>query len=181
LRRDEQQVLLLLARTTIDRYLTGETAPLVRGLGPRLEIRQGAFVTLHDHHGRLRGCIGHMAEDTPLGQVVGKMALQAAFADRRFDPVAPGELERLHLEISVLTPRRAVTGPQDIAVGRDGVVIARDGRSAVFLPQVAVEQGWDLATTLTQLCRKAGLPPDAWRLEGTSFWTFQAEVFAEDR
>lgn len=49
---------------------------------------------------------------------------------------------------------------------------------AVFLPQVAPEQGWDLPTTLSYLSQKAGLSANAWR-EGAQFETFQAEVFHE--
>ena len=58
------------------------------------------------------------------------------------------------------------------------MTLSRNGRSAVFLPQVAREQGWDLATTLTHLARKAGLPPDAWK-EGAAFTVFEAQVFHE--
>ncbi|MBU2502439.1 AmmeMemoRadiSam system protein A, partial [bacterium] len=128
--------------------------------------------------GQLRGCIGHMAEDIPLGQVVGAMAIQAAFNDRRFQPVTARELEDLDIEISVLTPFRAVSGPEAVVVGRDGVVLRKGGRSAVFLPQVATEQGWDRDTLLDQLSLKAGLPADAWR-SGAQLSVFQAEVFGE--
>ncbi len=97
------------------------------------------------------------------------MALQAAFHDPRFDPVAAAELPRLTIEISVLTPARPVAGPADVVPGRDGVVLRKGGRSAVFLPQVATEQGWDRDTLLTQLARKAGLPGDAWRQGAAAF------------
>ena len=176
----EQAALLDFARRTVTQYLTTGTAPLARGLVPRLGAHHGAFVTLTDREGELRGCIGHLAEDRPLGEVVGAMAIQAAVGDRRFSPVTASELAALHLEISVLTPLRAVRGPDAIAVGRDGVVIRKDGRQAVFLPQVAVEQGWDRDTLLGQLCRKAGLARDAWQQPGREFLTFQAQVFGED-
>jgi AmmeMemoRadiSam system protein A len=173
----DRQRLLAFARDSILRYLTTETAPLARGLGVADDLQRGAFVTLKKD-GHLRGCIGHMAEDRPLGQVVGAMALQAAFNDRRFEPVSLRELPALEIEISVLTPRQRAAGPEAIRVGVDGVYLEKDGRSAVFLPQVAPEQGWDRDQLLDALCRKAGLPAGAWR-EGAELETFQALVFAE--
>ena len=142
-------------------------------------MRQGAFVTFTDATGRLRGCIGHLAEDRAIGEVVGAMALQAAVNDRRFPPVSARELPQLHVEISVLTPAREVPGPEAVRVGTDGVIIRKAGRQAVFLPQVATEQGWDRDTMLTRLCAKAGLDGDTWRQPGCEFLTFQAQVFGE--
>ncbi len=173
----DKRTLLRLARETIRRYLATETVPLARDLSPVLCRRQGAFVTL-EKHGQLRGCIGHMAEDRQLAQVVGAMALQAALNDRRFPALQPSELSQCEIEISVLTPFRPVSGPGAITIGRDGVLLRKGGRSAVFLPQVAPEQGWDREQMLDQLCRKAGLPAGSWR-EGAQLFTFQAEVFGE--
>ncbi len=144
---------------------------------PAARAERGAFVTLEER-GELRGCIGHLAADTPLCTVVEEMAAAAAFQDSRFPPLGRDELERIEIEISVLTPARPVQGPGDIVVGRDGVILRKDGRSAVFLPQVAPEQGWDRPTMLSHLAVKAGLAPDAWR-EGATFLIFQAEVFRE--
>ncbi len=173
----DRRALLEFARATIRQYADSGTTPLFRSPSPVLWRMQGAFVTLKKR-GQLRGCIGHMAEDMPLGQVVGAMAMQAAFNDRRFDPVTAREVDDLDIEISVLTPFQAVSGPEAVVVGRDGVVLRKSGRSAVFLPQVATEQGWDRDTLLGQLSLKAGLPPDAWR-SGAQLSVFQAEVFGE--
>lgn len=178
LTHEHKKALLSFARKTIRQFLATETTPLARGFDPVLENKQGAFVTLKKH-GRLRGCIGHMAEDLPLCRTVGAMALQAAFNDRRFPPLEPKELSEVELEISVLTPFRRVNSVEDILVGRDGVVLRKDARSAVFLPQVAPEQGWDRAEMLTHLSRKAGLSPDDWKSDDAQFSTFQAVVFSE--
>jgi AmmeMemoRadiSam system protein B/AmmeMemoRadiSam system protein A len=172
-----REALLAFARRTIRQYLDGGTAPLARGFDPALDIEKGAFVTLRKG-GDLRGCIGHMNADLPLSQVVGYCALQAAFNDRRFSPLGPDELDEIDIEVSVLTPYKRVDGYGDIEIGRDGVLMMKDDRSAVFLPSVAVEQGWTLEETLAQLSRKAGLPRDAWKDEAT-FYTFQAIVFGE--
>jgi len=173
----QQRQLLAFARKTLAWYFETETLPLPRPADPQLNARRGAFVTLK-RLGELRGCIGHMADDLPLCQVVGRMALQAAFNDQRFAPLKGEELKGVEIEISVLTPFRPVDGPGDIVVGRDGVVLRKSGRSAVFLPQVATEQGWNRDEMLSRLCRKAGLEETAWR-QGASFFTFQAQVFSE--
>jgi AmmeMemoRadiSam system protein A len=106
------------------------------------------------------------------------MALQAAFNDRRFSHLKDSELDGIDIEISVLTPLKPVDGPADIVVGRDGVMLRKSDRSAVFLPQVAPEQGWSRDEMLGHLCRKAGLSETAWK-DGASFYTFQAQVFSE--
>ena len=151
--------------------------PLPRGMSPAAMERRGVFVTLKKH-GELRGCIGRMVPDRPLATLVGAMALQAAFEDPRFRPVTLDEVPKLEVEISVLTPMKPVLGPSEIVVGRDGVLLQKGGRSAVFLPQVAPEQGWQRDEMLDNLARKAGLPDKAWR-EGARFSTFQALVFSE--
>lgn len=174
---EEEKALLAFARKTIRRYLESSVIPLPRGFSPAARARHGAFVTLRKD-GELRGCIGHMADDMPLCQTVGYCALQAAFNDRRFTPLEADELFAVDLEISVLTPYEAIAGYGEIEIGRDGVLMRKDGRSAVFLPSVAVEQGWTRDEMLAQLSIKAGLPPDAWKKDAT-FYTFQAVVFGE--
>ncbi|MBU0575407.1 MAG: AmmeMemoRadiSam system protein A [Proteobacteria bacterium] len=174
---EDKKGLLALARETISRFLTTQMVPLPRGFSPAAMEQRGVFVTLKKH-GNLRGCIGRMIPDRPLATLVGAMALQSAFEDPRFRQVALEEVPKLEIEISVLTPMKPVSGPGDIVVGRDGVLLQKGGRSAVFLPQVAPEQGWGRDEMLNQLSLKAGLPPGAWR-EGARFSTFQALVFGE--
>jgi AmmeMemoRadiSam system protein A len=173
-----KRALLAYARETIRRYQDTGMVPMPRSLPAPTRRLQGAFVTLTHDGGQLRGCIGRIVPDGPLGWTVGAMALQAAFEDPRFPPLAPGELPKLHIEISALTPMKAVKGADEIVVGRDGVLLSKDGRSAVFLPQVATEQGWSRDEMLDHLSRKAGLPPGSWR-QGARFSVFQAEVFGE--
>jgi AmmeMemoRadiSam system protein A len=135
------------------------------------------FVTL-TKRGELRGCIGEIVPDRPLYKLVGSVALKSALEDPRFPQLRREELKDIEIEISVLTPPMPVAGAGDIVVGRDGVILKKDGRSAVFLPQVATEQGWGRDQMLDQLCMKAGLPAGSWK-HGTQFLTFQAEVFSE--
>jgi AmmeMemoRadiSam system protein A len=106
------------------------------------------------------------------------MALQAAFNDRRFRPVTEDDWKNISIEISALTPYQKIDSPDKIVIGRDGVLIRKQGYSAVYLPQVAPEQGWNRDEMLQHLCEKAGLPTDCWK-QGTEFFIFQAEVFSE--
>ncbi len=173
----DKKALLALARETLTRFLTTETLPLVRGFSAHAMRVQGAFVTLKKR-GELRGCIGQITGTAPLARVVAAMTLEAALNDTRFDRVRASELSSLEIEISALTPPRSVAGPGAIVAGRDGVILQKSGRSAVFLPQVATEQGWDRDEMLDNLCQKGGLPSGCWR-SGATLQTFQADVFSE--
>jgi AmmeMemoRadiSam system protein A/AmmeMemoRadiSam system protein B len=174
----ERDALLAFARESISRAVTTQTAPLARGFDDNLRQRRGVFVTLKKG-GELRGCIGHTEPDVPLCRLVGAMAISAALQDPRFPPVAPGEVPGLEIEISVLTRLTEGRRADDIVIGKDGVVLSKGGKSALFLPQVAVEQHWDRPTMLDNLCQKAGMDRLCWR-EGARFATFQAIVFGED-
>ena len=179
LQPEDKRALLIFAREAITRCLTTQTLPLARDFSPLL-LRQsrGVFVTIRHREGTLRGCIGNLVPNMPLAKLVGTMSLQSGLKDPRFSPVRIDELKNLSFEISVLTPMKQVSGYEDIEIGRDGVVLRKDGRSAVFLPQVATEQGWGRDEMLNHLAVKAGLPRESWR-HGTTFFTFQAVVFQE--
>lgn len=151
--------------------------PTVRGAA----LQRGAFVTLSER-GALRGCIGHILADRTLGAVVRDMVVAAACDDPRFAPVERAELPSITVEISVLSePRRLAepVQPSRITVGRDGLVVRRERRIALLLPQVAAENAWEPETFLAAVCRKAGLSPGAWREPGTEVLSFQADVFGE--
>ena len=173
----DKKVLLTLVRETLTRYLSGKTAFTPQGLGSALQQKRGVFVTLKKR-GDLRGCIGRMIPDKPLHRLAGDVALQSALEDPRFRPVTLEELKDLEIEISVLTPMSPVPNADHVVVGRDGVLIRKGGRSAVFLPQVAPEQGWGRDEMLEHLCLKAGLLPGSWK-QGAELLTFQAIVFSE--
>ena len=173
----DKKALLALARKTITRYLTTETVPLARGFSPAVQEYRSVFVTLKKF-GNLRGCIGRLIPEAPLGQLVGAMAIQSALNDNRFRPVTIAELRDIEIELSVLTPMKTVPRAEDIVVGRDGVLLQKSRAGAVFLPQVATEQGWSREEMLDQLCLKAGLAQGSWRT-GAEFQTFQAIVFHE--
>ena len=131
-------------------------------------------------NGDLRGCIGRVSGDLPVGELVRALALAAAREDPRFPPVTAAEVEALHIEISVLRPPRPVPAPPaDIHIGRDGLLVERGRARGLLLPQVAAEHGWGARTFLDAACEKAGLPPGAWREPGTRVLAFEADVFQE--
>jgi len=178
----EKEILLALARKTIVYYLENKKIPEPADLGiaitEPLKEQRAAFVTLKKDS-MLRGCIGDIFPRQSLYQSVIGNAINASVRDWRFAPVKISECNDITIEISALTVPRPVASAEDIRIGTDGVVLGKNGKSAVFLPQVAPEQGWGLEETLSHLSLKAGLPADAWK-EGTEFFVFQAEVFGEE-
>ena len=172
----DKSTLLKFARKTLDLYFAAQVIPLPRDINNMLKMKRSTFVTLKIN-GELRGCIGHMSEDTPLCTVVGAMTLQAAFNDKRFNPLTRNELSQVEIEISVLTPFTRINNANEIELGRDGVIVKKGIRQAVFLPQVATEMGWGKEVFLDQLCLKAGLNKGDWK--NAELYTFQADVFSE--
>ncbi len=184
-----QKQLLALAREAIASSLgpvSTEVADSIRGnpTSPYQEKR-GLFVTLKKREGdnsyTLRGCIGNLFGLSPLVHSVADLARQAAFGDPRFPPVSLDELPDLVIEISLLTKPAPIASPDEIRVGVDGVILSKGPNRAVFLPQVALEQGWDSETMLGHLCVKAGLSPSAWKGGQCELEVFQAEVFSEEK
>ncbi len=173
-----REALLDLARWTLEVYLEDGTIPPYDTDDPVLTRRSGAFVTLKEGT-VLRGCIGHTRADQPLYQTVQQMAVAAATQDPRFPPLTRDELEEVTIEISVLSPFRRVTDVETIQVGTHGLMIFKEGRQGLLLPQVPVEQGWDRTAFLEGLCEKAGLPTGCWQ-EGASLYAFTAIVFGEE-
>jgi AmmeMemoRadiSam system protein B/AmmeMemoRadiSam system protein A len=187
---EEGSRLVRLARAALETQLRGEDR-----LGPLLatwpsssaqERRQGVFVTLSRTdpeeirtHGPLRGCIGQAEPRYPLYYGTVQAALDAALRDDRFEPVQASELERLAVEVTVLSPRRPVASPEEIRLGIHGIVLEKDGKAALFLPQVATQQEWSLEETLGALARKAGLDTEAWK-DGADLSVFTGQVFGEE-
>jgi AmmeMemoRadiSam system protein A len=183
LSEQDKEQLLSLARQSLVYFLEKRKVPEASELGVTVSDEMGsaraAFVTLKKNH-QLRGCIGDIFPRQPLYKSVIINAISAGVNDRRFIPVTRAECNDITVEVSALTAPEPIGSSEEIRIGIDGVVLNKDGRSAVFLPQVAPEQGWGVDEMLTQLSLKAGLAADAWK-EGANFLVFQAEVFGEDR
>lgn len=172
----EGRELLAVAREAIRAALEGRRSTV--SCSPAASgVAVGAFVTLR-HGGELRGCIGRIETRDALTGVVAECAVSAATRDPRFPPLTLPELPSIHVEISILTPLERVESVEAIEVGRDGLYIVQGSSSGLLLPQVATEWGWDRETFLSQTCRKAGLPRDAWK-EAAEIYRFSAEIFSE--
>ena len=172
---EERGVLLRLAHRAIEARIAKRELDL-KPPSPHLEEKRGAFTTLH-LEGELHGCVGYVIPVYSLYQTVAETAVAAAFHDLRFPPVAAEEAPRLKIEISILSPLRPIA-PEQIEIGRHGVVITYGTRRGLLLPQVPLEHGWNRLTFLEQTCLKAGCPPDAWR-RGAMIEAFTAEIFGE--
>ncbi|MFA5146316.1 MAG: AmmeMemoRadiSam system protein B [Candidatus Omnitrophota bacterium] len=179
LNETQRKRLLQIARESVTGFVRDGKRRRFTESDPVLNMPMGAFVTLHEG-GELRGCIGNMIGQGPLYQTVADMAIEAGTGDPRFPAVSSAELDKIEIEISVLSPMKRVSGPDEIKVPGHGVIVRQGGMSGVYLPQVAEETGWSKEEFLTSLCaHKAGLAPDAWRDPATEMYVFTAEVFGE--
>src|SRR5438874_6918584 len=172
-----QAYLLKLSRQTLDEFLSFGRRPTDLPTSEELLEKRGAFVTLASH-GRLRGCIGYVVPLFSLYKTVIDCSISAATEDLRFEPLKLEELEEIEIEISVLSPLDEVKDIQQIDVGTHGLIVSQKGKRGLLLPQVPTEHGWDRERFLTETCRKAGLPLDAWK-EGAKIEYFTAFVFRE--
>ena len=184
----EGQALVGLARETLDRFVTKGKAELKSWTSGFLSEKRGVFTTLEVLEAgekRLRGCIGYPYPVRRLGEAVQETTIMAASEDPRFDRVVVAELDRIVVELSVLTLPEPINVssrlelPKAVTIGRDGLIISTGLQSGLLLPQVAVEFGWDPAEFLSEACQKAGLLPDSWLDSGTTVQRFQAEIFHE--
>jgi AmmeMemoRadiSam system protein A len=170
---EERELLLHLARESIVSALESREIPLDPPT-PHLSEVRGVFTSLYLRE-ELRGCVGYVLSGCPVYRAVAETARAAAFNDNRFSPVTVEEAADLAIELSILSPPKAIR-PEEIEVGRHGLFISWQGRRGLLLPQVPVERDWDGVTFLEQTCRKAGLPADAWQ-RGAAIEAFSAEIF----
>lgn len=174
---EAKRTLLSMARRALERYLIpGSSAMMDESADPELLQSSGVFVTLR-HGGKLRGCIGILEGEASLVENVQRCAVSAA-NDPRFPALSAGDLHGATIEISVLGEMRIVSGPEDLILGKHGLMVSQGSRRGLLLPQVAVEQGWDARRFVEEACAKAGLPRSTWK-SGASLEAFSAEVFGE--
>jgi len=176
LSEDEGRTLLGIARQAIEAAVLERRPPDVQGYSGRLAEPAGAFVTLR-RDGELRGCIGHVEADEPLALAVASSAASSALYDPRFPPLSPAEVPHINIEISVLSPLTDIA-PEEIEIGRDGLMISSGFRRGLLLPQVPLEWDWNREEFLEQTCVKAGLPANAWR-RGARIQAFTTQIIDE--
>jgi AmmeMemoRadiSam system protein A len=171
----ERVLLLHLAHEAIESALEARPTPLASP-SKHLAENRGVFTTLYSD-GKLRGCVGYVFPVLPLYRAVFETARAAASQDTRFSPVTLDEAPRLKLSLSVLSSVSPIT-PEQVEIGKHGLIVSFGTRRGLLLPQVPVENNWDPLTFLQQTCRKAGLPPDAWQT-GATLDAFTAEIFGD--
>ncbi|ADV64492.1 TIGR00296 family protein [Desulfurococcus mucosus] len=188
---EEGSLLVKIARDAIEAYVTrGERIDVsMYRLGEKL-LRPGmTFTTIErlDESGRphLRGCIGFLAPLQSLVESTVESAIEAAVNDPRFNPVEPWELDKLIIEVTVLSqPSIVDVGdrwvlPSLIIIGRHGLVAEKGWFKGTLLPVVPVEYCWDEETFLAETCVKAGLRPDCWLDKSTKIHLYEGRVFRE--
>ena len=173
---DDQQLLLSITRQALEARVARLGTPDVECDGA-LALRCGAFVTIRAADD-LRGCLGRLLTDWPLGRTLVHLGAAVADRDPRFPPVLPSELPLLRIEVSLLTPERPLGSIDEIEIGRHGLIVECGDARGLLLPQVATEHQWDRATFVEHTCIKAGLPRDAWMTRATVH-VFEAYVFSE--
>ncbi|MBN2094891.1 MAG: TIGR00296 family protein [Candidatus Aenigmarchaeota archaeon] len=180
------EFLVKLSRDSIKYYLQNLVPmPPPKMFPIELKAKQGAFCTLLTYPSeKLRGCIGVIVPEKNLVETITGVSCSAT-QDPRFFPMQEFELDETIIEVTVLSPMEKITvfEPRDylkeVSIGKDGLFIRSGFHSGVFLPQVPVEQGWDVKTYLCELCHKAGLDRDAWIVSPVQIYRFQAQIFAE--
>jgi len=187
LTKEEGRLAVALARGAIECYLREGRRIEPSGLPEVFERERGVFVSLRTvgEGGReLRGCIGFPYPIHPLKEAIVEAAISAATSDPRFPPVSASEMERLVVELTVLTeptPMRCSRRelPEHIEIGKHGLMVRYGPYQGLLLPQVAPEHGMDEVEFLCHTCLKAGLSPDMWLDERTEVYTFEGQIFEE--
>lgn len=173
----QKKELATAARQAVVNAVKGGKRPESAPKDPRFRANGATFVTI-TRHGQLRGCIGNIQPLMPLYDSVLRNAASAALRDPRFPAMTPAELSDMEIEVTVLSPLEP-TEWREVKIGEHGLFLVKGGNSGVFLPQVPVEQHWDLRTYLEELSQKAGLPRDAWKEKDSRLYRFTAEIIRE--
>ena len=174
----EEQQAIDLARWTLNSYVKGlSNVPQPELTDPYFNEKAGVFVTLKKN-GSLRGCIGIIQPTDILARNIITSTRNSALNDHRFPPVRSEEVDELEIEISILSfPKESKL--EDIEIGKHGLIVEGSGKGAVYLPQVATEQGWTFDQWLGSLCNKATLPTKYWTGNEAKFYTFTAQIIKE--
>ncbi|MFH1788476.1 MAG: TIGR00296 family protein [Candidatus Altiarchaeota archaeon] len=184
---DEGREVVSFARNVVEQHFEGVNVKEPETISELLMEKRGVFVTLHTHSdGGLRGCIGFPEPMFSLGKAIRNASISSAFNDPRFPPLKKDEVDSIIFEVSVLTEPeiikvdKALDYPKHIKIGEDGLIIRKDWAAGLLLPQVPVEEGWDVEEYLSYICQKAGLAPDAWLSDGIQLYKFSAQIFSEE-
>lgn len=183
--RAEKQSLLEYSRRILIRAVQGDELIAEACPSEKFLEKAGVFVSLHKNQALrglprshvLRGCIGYIEPFASIWDAVHENTISAARNDFRFLPVSVGELDKIKIEISILTPPEECS-IDDIQQGVDGVIVQQGACKATYLPQVW-ESLADKGDFFNSLCVKAGLDENCWKNKQTKFFRYQAIVFEE--
>ena len=182
---DDGVLAIKIARTVIENHIKKKEIPDFQ-VPEHFKKESGVFVTLNKFPKKtLRGCIGYPEPTFPLLDAIIDASKSASTRDPRFPPVNVKELDKIIVEVSILTPPKLIKAskPGDyvkqIKIGRDGLIIEKGLYRGLLLPQVPVEWNWEVREFLSQTCMKAGLLADCWFEKGTKIYKFSAEIFTE--
>jgi uncharacterized protein (TIGR00296 family) len=185
---DHGRILVKEARRAIEEFL--KSGNVINAEIPKeIDVPSGVFVTLNKQENgkeELRGCIGYPEPIMKLSEALVEAAIAAATEDPRFLPVELEEMDKIVVEVSVLTVPKLINVEKRedllnvIKIGRDGLIVERGMRRGLLLPQVPIEENWDVETFLKYACLKANLPPDAYMDPRTKIYSFSARVFKEE-
>jgi len=175
----DRKSILELARQAVVEAVTQKRLPPEIPKNDLFGPHCGVFVTLHVD-GKLRGCIGVIQPKESLGENIARCAVSAALEDPRFTPMQPEELPKLEIEVSLLSPLQRIQ-PDQIEIGKHGLLMEQGFRRGLLLPQVAVEHRLGREEFLRETCHKAGLPEDAWKAPGTRIYGFTCEIVTQEK
>ncbi len=179
LSNQEKQILLQVARQTLESYFESRQRPAFDYDSPSLKQQRAVFVTLwRKDTGELRGCRGESIARRPLLDAVSSMAIASAIDDPRFTSVTREETPYLRIEINALTPLEPIR-PDDVELGKHGLMVISGSHAGLLLPDVPVRIGWDRIQFLEGVCEKAGLPPTAWQEPDVTLLGFESEEWGE--
>jgi len=184
---EEGQFALRIARDTIENWVRKERRETIDDYPESFGDERGVFVTIHTFPKKeLRGCIGFPMPSMPLIEALEEAAVSATH-DPRFPRLRRTELPNIIIEVSILTKPREINVsnpseyPDNIMIGKDGLIVKKGFQSGLLLPQVAIEWGWSPEELLMQTCVKAGLPADEWKTGACSISKFRADIFSEKK
>ena len=179
-------LMVIYARKALEEYLLEKKVVTTMTKPPILKKNAGIFCTLKLNQ-QLRGCIGYLNPQFPLGEALVKASIQSAVHDPRFEPITYKELEKIVIELTVLTPPQLIeiSDPMDylekIILGRDGLIAEFNHKRGLLLPQVPIEQNWTIEQFLEYTCMKAGILPHLWKDPEIKIYSFQGIIFKENQ
>lgn len=148
----------------------------ISSLPMSLRQKRGAFVTMTKQK-VLRGYMGAIVPNLSVYEAVLSAVVQGSSDGRHFPPITREEFPHIDIRISVIGPVTPVDSYKDIKLGHHGIVMHCRGLNSMYLPEVPIENNWDIEETLKNISLKAALPADAWQEEKTKFYVFTAQYY----